>query len=300
MADHSVEESDGEIDSNDFPSTTISQHVDFYEHGDPDAVIDSEIMSKYIPMHERVGLVYDVRMEEHRSSSGYHPEQPSRVRAIFCTLEERGLAQRCVRIPSREATPDELLSVHDADYVQTMCSLHKLSTSELRRMSSGMDSIYLCPGTSSAALLAVGSVLEATERVCRGLLRRAVCVVRPPGAQKLPSAHLLVMKGDAVHSRTQYPAEAAIPPRPLLSSPPPAPHLFPARPGATLADRLAPNARIAAGRAGRPASACIPGGTFISGPAVRRPARIPAQPSNPCGRARPRLPPSAPPALRST
>ena len=178
----SLEDTESEEDLKELQTEAISPHVDYYDHGDPDEVIGSEIMSKYIPLHERVGLVYDIRMEEHRSTHGYHPEQPTRVRAIFSILEERGLAQRCVRIPAREATPNELLSVHDADYVQTMCNLHKLNGHELRRMAKEMDSIYLCSGTSSAALLAVGSVLEATERVCRGELRRAVCVVRPPGA----------------------------------------------------------------------------------------------------------------------
>jgi hypothetical protein len=165
----------------------IHSHVDFYEHGDPDEIIGSDILSKYIPLHERVGLVYDARMEEHRSSNKHHPEHPTRVRAIFCSLEEQGLAQRCVRIPAREATPNELLSVHAADYVQTMCGLDKLTASELKRMASGMDSIYLCHGTKSAALLAAGSVLEATERVCRGIVRRAICVVRPPGPPATPA-----------------------------------------------------------------------------------------------------------------
>jgi hypothetical protein len=181
MADRDFDECNSEDESKVSHSETPGYQAIFYAHGDPDEVIDSEILSKYIPWQERVGLVYDTRMEEHRSSSGYHPEQPTRVRAIFCILEEQGLAQRCVRIPAREATSDELLSVHDANYVQKMCSLHKLTTGELKRMASGMDSIYLCPGTSSAALLAVGSVLEATEKVCRRILRRAVCVVRPPG-----------------------------------------------------------------------------------------------------------------------
>jgi hypothetical protein len=165
----------------------IRSHDAFYEHGDPKEVIGSDILSRYIPLHERVGLVYDARMEEHRSGNKHHPEHPTRVRAIFCALEDQGLAQRCVRIPAREATPEELLSVHAADYVQKMCSIDKLTASELKRMASGMDSIYLCHGTKSAALLAAGSVLEATERVCNGVVRRAVCVVRPPGPSIPPT-----------------------------------------------------------------------------------------------------------------
>jgi hypothetical protein len=177
--------SDDEVKSSNLEH--INPHIDFYEHGEPDEIIGSDILSKYIPLHERVGLVYDSRMEEHRSSNKHHPEHPTRVRAIFCALEDQGLAQRCVRIPAREATPNELLSVHAADYVQSMCSLHKLSAGELKRMASGMDSIYLCHGTTSAALLAAGSVLEATERVCNGIVRRAVCVVRPPGPSTPPA-----------------------------------------------------------------------------------------------------------------
>jgi acetoin utilization deacetylase AcuC-like enzyme len=37
--------------------------------------------------------------------------------------QERGLMQRCERIEARPATEDELTSVHNADYVQQICSL---------------------------------------------------------------------------------------------------------------------------------------------------------------------------------
>ena len=153
---------------------------------DPATVIGTDPQLEETAPRKRTGLVYDTRMETHCSPT-FHPEQPLRITAIFAALAEQGLAQRCWRVPARAATAAELTSVHTASHVQTMCNLAHKSQGDLNDMAAKLDSVYLCPASSEAALLASGSVVEATRLVATGKLQSACCVVRPPGHHALPS-----------------------------------------------------------------------------------------------------------------
>lgn len=50
----------------------------------------------------------------------YHPERPARLEAIVCHLLGTGVYQRCVPVPCREATDDELLLVHEANVLEVV------------------------------------------------------------------------------------------------------------------------------------------------------------------------------------
>jgi len=126
-------------------------------------------------------------MEAHCSPGDFHPEQPLRITAIFSALADQGLAQKCWRVPARNATQAELVTVHTAQHVQNICNLASKSQGDLNDMAAKLDSVYLCPESGNAALLASGSVIEATRLVCQGKIARACCVVRPPGHHALPS-----------------------------------------------------------------------------------------------------------------
>eukprot|EP00913_Durusdinium_trenchii_P010096 g9469.t1 len=115
---------------------------------------------------------------------GGEPETPDNVVGLF--YDER-LAQRCVRLPAREATRDELLLKHRAEHVDQILGLKDLAPEEMLKLSLEFDSIFLCPETTEAALLSAGCVLEATARVCSGEVQSACCVVRPPGHHAEPS-----------------------------------------------------------------------------------------------------------------
>jgi hypothetical protein len=158
-----------------------------YQNVDPDAIIGTDPkLDETLPRH-RTGLVYDTRMEAHRSTGAFHPEQPLRITAIFAALADQGLAQRCCRVPARNATEAELVAVHTAQHVQNICNLGSKSQGDLNEMASNLDSVYLCPQSGSAALLASGSVVEATRMVSQGKIASACCVVRPPGHHATPS-----------------------------------------------------------------------------------------------------------------
>lgn len=59
-----------------------------------------------------VGLVYDKAMKRHAIQTGNHPEAPARISRIWALLERTGFVERCMRVPARRATDEELLCVH--------------------------------------------------------------------------------------------------------------------------------------------------------------------------------------------
>jgi len=119
-------------------------------------------------------LLADPIYREHLAGRDGHPELPERYDAVV-----EGLAPwsgMLSRIPSRDASYDELLLCHTADY--------------LARAKSDVDSgrLYLSTGDTDitpnsweVATRAVGGVLNAVDAVCSGRAGNAFCVVRPPG-----------------------------------------------------------------------------------------------------------------------
>ena len=53
---------------------------------DPATVIGTDPELDETAPRQRTGLVYDTRMEAHRSQGAFHPEQPLRINAIFAAL----------------------------------------------------------------------------------------------------------------------------------------------------------------------------------------------------------------------
>lgn len=145
---------------------------------------DSEYVQRFptIADSNAVGLFYDDRMAEHKNvESPDHPEQPARIVKIFERLEFEGLAQRCMRVPSRRATREELLTKHSVEHVSDMFGLEGLTDREAAMRGKQYNSVFFSAASAQAALLSAGCVIEATRRVCSGELGRAACVVRPPG-----------------------------------------------------------------------------------------------------------------------
>jgi len=54
-----------------------------------------------------------------------------------------GLIDRCIRISSRQATKEELLSKHTAEHIDLLESTEDYSDEKLEQLSSRYDSIYL-------------------------------------------------------------------------------------------------------------------------------------------------------------
>ncbi|CAG0908416.1 unnamed protein product, partial [Cyprideis torosa] len=129
----------------------------------------------------RVALVYDARMECHQSKK-YHPENPKRVQCIMENLKSSGVAKRCARVNSREATDGEVLTVHDKSLLDIVKRIKNLKPSEQLSLGESLDSIYVNGETEEAARVASGSMLELMAWVIgRGRGHSGVAVIRPPG-----------------------------------------------------------------------------------------------------------------------
>jgi acetoin utilization deacetylase AcuC-like enzyme len=123
----------------------------------------------------RTGLCTDERFLAHVAPRE-HPERPDRLRAIQAELERRQLVARCVRVPARPATREELLGAHDREYLDALEQI--LSTGAPGWLDP--DTFY-SPGSWTAALLASGGVVDLTLQVAAGTLDNGIAFVRPPG-----------------------------------------------------------------------------------------------------------------------
>jgi acetoin utilization deacetylase AcuC-like enzyme len=131
-------------------------------------------------MHTALAL--DPLFKAHETGEG-HPERPARYDAVTNALKHAGLLDRhALRIPPREATPDELARVHTRHYLELVdkeiaAGVHDLSTGDTT----------VCPASAGVARKAVGTVLNAVDAVCQGDAVNAFCAVRPPGHHATPS-----------------------------------------------------------------------------------------------------------------
>ncbi|CAN6850705.1 unnamed protein product, partial [Brassica oleracea] len=111
-----------------------------------------------------------------------HPECPNRIKAIWAKLQLTGLAQRCVVLGGSKAEDKHLQLVHTKEHVNLVKRLStKKKDSRRNKIASKLDSVYLNGGSSEAAYLAAGSVVEVAEKVAEGELDRGFAIVRPPG-----------------------------------------------------------------------------------------------------------------------
>ncbi|KAF8399592.1 hypothetical protein HHK36_015460 [Tetracentron sinense] len=137
----------------------------------------------------RVGLIYDDRMCKHSTPDGEdHPENPRRIKEIWRKLESAGIPQRCVVLNATEAEDKYIALVHTQNHINLIRNISsKEFDSRRNRIASKLNSIYLNEGSSEAAYLAAGSVIEVSERVAKGELDSAVAIVRPPGHHAEPN-----------------------------------------------------------------------------------------------------------------
>ena len=108
--------------------------------------------------------------------TGSHPENAERLRAIRNRLESERILENLELRPGRQATSREIAMIHN----EALFDEVRQASEEGMRMLHSPDCI-VSEKTFSAALQAVGSVLEAVEEVSEQRLDNAFCAVRPPG-----------------------------------------------------------------------------------------------------------------------
>jgi acetoin utilization deacetylase AcuC-like enzyme len=120
------------------------------------------------------GLVHDERFLAHRAPYD-HPEHPGRLPAIQARLEADGLARRCVRVPAREATREELERIHTPAYVSAIAATASQPFLQLD------PDTYANHDSALAARLAAGAFVDLAAAVADGRLENGFALLRPPG-----------------------------------------------------------------------------------------------------------------------
>lgn len=81
---------------------------------------------KVIGIGDKVaGYAYDSQLMDHKDPRGQHPECPGRLKKIVTTLKDAGLLSKCLRVPCRNASKQELQSVHTATYISKMRTMER-------------------------------------------------------------------------------------------------------------------------------------------------------------------------------
>lgn len=157
----------------------------------------------YIPL--KTGLCYDVRMRYHAKifTSYYeyidpHPEDPRRIYRIYKILAEAGLIKDptlsgiedigdlMLKIPVREARPEEILQVHTEEHLKFLESTAQMTKEKLMEETEKGDSVYFNHDSFLGAKLSCGGAIEACKAVVEGKVKNALAVVRPPGHHAEP------------------------------------------------------------------------------------------------------------------
>ncbi|PHT47636.1 Histone deacetylase 5 [Capsicum baccatum] len=141
----------------------------------------------------RVGLIYDERMCLHSDPNDLlplvkpdkvrkpHPECPDRIRAIWNKLHSSGIAQRCVVMEGKEVEDKHIELVHTKKHINLIKNVSSMTNLRREELANKYSSIYFNEGSTEAAYLAAGSVIEVAEKVAEGELDSAFAIVRPPG-----------------------------------------------------------------------------------------------------------------------
>ncbi len=126
----------------------------------------------------KVGLLYDPLYLWH--DTGAHPENALRLTAIMHVLTEAGLTSHLEPLSARDATVDEVGTVHDGAYIASVREM-----AEAGGAWADPDT-YIAPRSYDAALRAAGGAISATDSVLDGEVESAFCLVRPPGHHAMP------------------------------------------------------------------------------------------------------------------
>ncbi|KAF8200755.1 histone deacetylase complex protein [Pholiota molesta] len=143
------------------------------------------------PDNFAVGYIYSSEMMSHFSPHG-HPEQPLRIQQIWHTIVRDQLNKRMKWIPIREVRKEEALLVHSEDHWDKVIAIQYLSDQARADSEEYYEqmSLYVMPGTTRAALLSCGGVIEACLSVARNELKKTFAIVRPPGHHAEPDEHM--------------------------------------------------------------------------------------------------------------
>jgi acetoin utilization deacetylase AcuC-like enzyme len=131
-------------------------------------------------------LIYDPIFLEHLTPEN-HPDRPERLKTAMDVLQALNWLERdgLIQLAPRAATEDELATVHEREYIQ---SVEAAAGKVAREQGSGgrktrffATDTFVSARSYEAALKAAGAPLTAIEAIMNGEIDNAYCLVRPPG-----------------------------------------------------------------------------------------------------------------------
>ncbi|NXJ47352.1 HDA10 deacetylase, partial [Spizaetus tyrannus] len=135
-------------------------------------------------MASGTALIYDEEMTTHKllwSDPVCGIEVPERLSSSYDQLKHYHLVERCVHVPAREGSKEEILLVHSSEHLEVAKSTQTMNEEELKKVSGNYDAFFFHPNTYRCARLAVGATLELVDAVMSGKVRNGMALVRPPG-----------------------------------------------------------------------------------------------------------------------
>lgn len=133
-----------------------------------------------------LAFVYDEQFQKHLTPES-HPESPRRLEAIENALHRSDLMHAVRRMAPRAASPVELSTVHNADYVDYLEKKGESAKDTAGLLRLDADT-WMSPQSYDTAKLAAGAGLVAIDAVASGksaVARNSFVAVRPPGHHAL-------------------------------------------------------------------------------------------------------------------
>ncbi|KAI0485394.1 histone deacetylase [Xylaria cf. heliscus] len=194
------------LDDDEGPASLMNDGDGAIENGESSAVSGEFLKSMRRRGLLPTGCCYDDRMKLHANAdfgpTPHHPEDPRRIEEIMKIFKKAGLVytgpdsqlldilketptKYMWRIPAREATKQEICTVHTPSHYDWVEGLSHMSTKDLRALSMKLDqgraSLYVGGMSYEAALLSAGGCIETCKNVAAGRVKNAFAVIRPPG-----------------------------------------------------------------------------------------------------------------------
>ncbi|NXI95060.1 HDA10 deacetylase, partial [Psophia crepitans] len=135
-------------------------------------------------MASGTALIYSEEMTTHKllwNDPVCDIEVPERLSSSYEQLKCYYLVERCVLVPAREGSEEEILLVHSSEHVEVAKSTQTMNEEELKKTSGNYDAFFFHPSTYRCARLAVGATLQLVDAVMSGKVCNGMALVRPPG-----------------------------------------------------------------------------------------------------------------------
>ncbi len=107
--------------------------------------------------------------------TGHHPENYKRLTSILEKLQSKSYFKDLIRPDIREATEEEISSIHTLSYIRDFQKRVKVGAGHFDG-----DTPY-SPGSYKAAALASGSGIVLADSILNGEVKNGIALVRPPG-----------------------------------------------------------------------------------------------------------------------